>query len=59
MDQYEAEEAIHPGEVMVQEEAMAGQGVLPNEVALGEEDTTVKDAEGTVLVVEGALAWVV
>jgi hypothetical protein len=39
-------------------EATAGQGVLPNEADLDEEDTTVKDAEGTVLVVEGASAWV-
>jgi hypothetical protein len=58
-DQHEVEEAIRPVEVMVQEEAMAGQEVLSNEAALGEEDTTVKDAEGTVLVVEGPSAWVV
>ena len=57
-DQHEAEEAIQPVEVMVQEEATAGQGVLPNGAALGEEGTMVKDVEGTVLVVEGASAWV-
>ena len=59
MGQHEAEEATHPVEVMVQEEATVGQGVLPNEAALDEEDTSVKVAEGTVLVVEGASAWVV
>jgi hypothetical protein len=58
-DQHEVEEAIHPVEVMVQEEATAGQGVLPNEAALDEEDTMVKVVEGMVLVVEGASAWVV
>jgi hypothetical protein len=58
-DQHEAEEAIHPVEVMVQEEATAGQGALLNEAALDEEDTMVKDVEDTVLVVEGASAWVV
>ena len=58
MDQHEAGEAIRLVEVMVQEEAMAGQGVLPNEAASDEEDTMVKDAEGTVLVVEGPSAWV-
>src|SRR4051812_17613108 len=51
-DQPEAEEAIHPVEVMVHE-ATAGQGALLNEADLDEEDTTVKDAEGTVLVVAG------
>ena len=58
MDQHEAGEAIRPVEVMAQEEAMAGQEVLPNEAALDEEDTMVKDAEGTALVVEGPSAWV-
>jgi len=57
-DQHEAGEAIRPVEVMAQEEAMAGQGVLPNEAALDEEDTMAKDAEGTVLVVEGPSPWV-
>jgi hypothetical protein len=58
-DQHEAEEAIHPVEVMVQEGATADRGVLPSGAALDEEDTMVKGVEGTVLVVEEALAWVV
>lgn len=57
MDQHEAEEAIHLGVVMVQEEVTAGQGVLPRRVALGEVDTLVTGVEGTVLAVEVVSEW--
>lgn len=57
MDQHEAEEAIHLGAVMVQEEVTAGQGVLLRRVALGEVDTLVTDVEGTVLAVEVVSEW--